>query len=112
MAQITLNIYGKDKKTVEKTYTAEGYDLMMGTLEDFVQIIDIDKAANEADVAKMIMGAYGQIKLLIRDVFGDGPTEEEWRSVKFNDVIATVMQIATAVLDNLKLVSRGNAPRA
>ena len=41
---ITLKIYEKeDKHKVEKTYTAQGYDLMLGTVEEFMRIIDIDK---------------------------------------------------------------------
>ena len=113
MATITLNIYSAtDKKQIEKTYTAEGYDLMMGTLEDFVSIIDIDKLKDNAEAAKMIAQAYGQLKPLIRDVFGGNPTEEEWRRVKVSDLLETVMQIASAVLENLRIINRGNARRA
>ena len=38
-----LNIYGKvdGKKEVVKTYEAETYDLMYGTVEDFLQLLDV-----------------------------------------------------------------------
>ena len=40
MSTIRIDIYDpNDKNRVENTYTAEGYDLMMGTLEDFISII-------------------------------------------------------------------------
>ena len=38
---LKLNIY--EKRKIVKTYTAETYDLMFGTVEDLLNIIDIDK---------------------------------------------------------------------
>jgi hypothetical protein len=38
MATLTLNIYGRgeEKNTVIKKYTAEGYDLTLGTVTDIL----------------------------------------------------------------------------
>ena len=38
-----LNIYKKEngKKVIAKTYEAETYDLMYGTVEDFLNLIDV-----------------------------------------------------------------------
>ena len=63
MANITLNIYkAENKNQIEKVYTAEGYDLMLGTVEDFMQIIDVDKLNDNKAVVQMVMKGYGQIK--------------------------------------------------
>ena len=39
MATLSLNIYAADDRNkIEKTYTAESYDLMFGTVEDLKQL--------------------------------------------------------------------------
>lgn len=112
MASITLNIYAADRETIEKQYTADGYELTMGTLEDFVQLIDIDRLNDANELAKMILKAYGQIKDLLQDVFRGQITEEHWRRVRISDLIFTITQIGHAVLDNVRILSQGNARRA
>ena len=107
MATITLKITSKeDKKKVDKFYTAEGYDLMLGTVEDFMNIIDIDKLGNNIELAKMVLKGYGQLKPLIMDIFPE-LTDEEYRRIKVNDLIATVSQIGKSVLENLDILKSG-----
>lgn len=112
MAKITLNIYADDRETIEKQYTAEGYDLTMGTLEDFVQLIDIDRLNDPNELAKMILKAYGQVKDLLQDVFHGAITDEHWRRVRISDLIFTITQVGHAVLENVRILSQGNARRA
>ena len=38
--ELKLNIY--NKKEIVKTYTAETYDLMFGTVEDLIDLINLD----------------------------------------------------------------------
>ena len=107
MATISLKITSKeDKKKVDKFYTAEGYDLMLGTVEDFMNIIDIDKLGNNIELAKMVLKGYGQLKPLIMDIFPE-LTDEEYRRIKVNDLIATVSQIGKSVLENLDILKSG-----
>lgn len=107
MATISLKITSKeDKNKVDKFYTAEGYDLMLGTVEDFMDIIDIDKLGNNIELAKMVLKGYGQLKPLIMDIFPE-LTDEEYRRIKVNDLIATVSQIGKSVLENLDILKSG-----
>ena len=107
MATISLKITSKeDKKKVDKFYTAEGYDLMLGTVEDFMNIIDIDKLGNNIELAKMVLKGYGQLKPLIMDIFPE-LTDDEYRRIKVNDLIATVSQIGKSVLENLDILKSG-----
>jgi len=107
MATISLKITSKeDKKKVDKIYTAEGYDLMLGTVEDFMDIIDIDKLGNNIELAKMVLKGYGQLKPLIMDIFPE-LTDDEYRRIKVNDLIATVSQIGKSVLENLDILKSG-----
>ena len=101
MAAIELKIRDKkDKEKISKTYEADGYDLMLGTIDDFFEIIDIDKLDDEKAVGLMIIKAYPQIKAILRDVFPE-LTDAEYRCVKVNDLITTIMQIGASALENI-----------
>lgn len=96
--EFILNIY--EKKQVVKTYKTEAYDLMYGTLEDFLEIIDVDvltEKMNDVDLIKMVTkivaASVGKLKPLLMDVF-DGITEDELRKTKVKEVIAVILQIA------------------
>lgn len=108
MAKISLNIYQEKNKTkIEKTYEAEGYDLMLGTVEDFMEIIDIDKLGNQTEVAKMVVKGYSKIKPLIMDIFPE-LTDEEYKRVKVSDLVRTIIQLGTAVVESLDLLKSKN----
>lgn len=107
--EIRLNIYSG--KEVVKTYTAEGYDLMMGTIEDFMDIIDIEKLNDTAAVAKMVMKGYAQIKPLMKDIF-PGLTDEEFRGIKLTELVQVMAQIGAAVINNLGILKQGNSTGA
>lgn len=108
MATIKLNIYEtEDKNKIEKTYKAESYDLMLGTVEEFMQVIDIDKVGDNMEVAKMVVKCYGKIKPLLKDVF-PGVTDEELNNVKIKELIPVIIDICTSIVESLDLVKSGN----
>lgn len=97
--EMILNVRKGGK--VEKTYTAETYDLMWGTMEDVLGCVDLDTIANAEDsnntalisaVAKMAMGSMGQIKPLLKDIF-PGLTDAEIRHVPVKEVAATLVNV-------------------
>lgn len=105
---LTLNIYSAtDKGTVEKTYTAESYDLMLGTVEDIMAIIDIDKMTDSEAMTRMVVQAFGKLKPFIKDVF-TGVTDEELKRVKVKELIPTFVDIFKSILDDLKIIQTGN----
>lgn len=109
---ITLNVYKKDnKKEIEKTHSVQGYDLMLGTVEEFMQIIDIDKLGDSVELAKMVVKGYGQIRPLLLDVFPE-LTEEELNRTKVTEVVQTIIQIAMAIGESLKELGTKNVVRA
>lgn len=107
--EIKLNIY--NKREIVKTYTAEGYDLMMGTIEDFMEIIDIEKINDTAAVAKMVTKGFEQIKPLMKDIF-PGLTDEEFRGIKVTELVQVMAQIGAAVINNLGILKQGNSTGA
>lgn len=105
---LTLNIYSAtDKGTVEKTYTAESYDLMLGTVEDIMAIIDIDKMTDSEAMTRMVVQAFGKLKPFIKDVF-PGVTDDELKRVKVKELIPTFVDIFKSILDDLKIIQSGN----
>ncbi len=104
MANIQLNIYDiNDKTKVEKTLEAEGYELMLGTVEDFMDIIDIDKLGDEKEVAKMAFKGYKQLKTLIMDIFPE-LQDDEYKRIKVSDLVRLIIQIGTAVVEQLDFI--------
>ena len=108
MAEIRLNIYKQNNKNeVEKTYIANGYDLMLGTVEDFVNIIDVDKLHDQKAVIQMVINGYNQIKPLLKDVFPE-ITDDEFKRVKVKDLALTIVQIGTAAVESFNILKQGN----
>lgn len=96
--KFVLNIY--EKKKIVKTYETDAYDLMFGTLEDFLNVIDEKMFADDVsniDFAKLglsvIKSCLKEVKPLLLDVF-EGLTEEELRKAKTSELIGVVYAIA------------------
>lgn len=103
--ELKLDIYSKEEKgKIEKTYTAEGYDLMLGTIDDLVSIIDLDKMDDDKAVAAMIIKGYRQIKPLLHDVFG--ATEEELNRTKVADLVPCIVDICRASLSSFEILKK------
>ena len=108
MGTLKLNIYSADdKKQIEKTYTAESYDLMLGTVEDIMQLIDVDMMNDNAAIAAMLVKSYSKLKPFIKDVF-HGVTDDELNRVKVKELIPTFIDIFKAILDDLDILKKGN----
>lgn len=107
MANITLNIYGKgNKREPVKVLTADGYDLMLGTIEDFMEIIDLDKIDDNKELAKMVVKGYDQLKPLLKDIFED-MTDEDFRGVKVPDLVLTILDVGKAIGESLNILKTG-----
>lgn len=93
---LKLNIY--EKKKIVKTYTAETYDLMFGTVEDLIDLIDLDQLENGTDaeiiklVGKVIINGMGIIKPLLKDIF-EGLTDEELKKTKVSEISTALVEI-------------------
>ena len=107
MATINLNIYSADKRTVEKTYTAETYDLMLGTVEDLMQVIDVDKMSDNVEITKMVLKSFAKLKPFIKDIFPDA-TDDDLKRVKIKELIPMFIQVFKTVIDDLDIIKTGN----
>lgn len=121
MAELKLNIY--DGRKISKTYTAEEYDLMTGTVEDIINLIDVEGVINlisdteEADndkkasikdtigfvpsLIKTIKNAFGIVKPLLKDMF-KGLTDEEIRHTRIKDIAMLFVNVAMFGMSEMK----------
>ena len=110
MATLSLNIYKKENKNeIEKTYTAESYRLMFGTLQDIMSVIDLDKlqSGNEMELAKMAIRGFDLIAPILQDVFPE-LTSDELRRTSTSDLIPLIVDIAREALNTIKPLKSGN----
>ena len=96
--ELKLNIYKSGE--IEKTYTANEYDLMYGTVEDLIDIIDLDKLNNDAELAKVVLKVAKQVKPLLKEVF-IGLTDAELRRVPVREVVPVVMDLCKYALEEI-----------
>lgn len=101
-----LNIY-KTQREVEKTYTANDYDIMLGPVEDLLNALDLEALINTEDKDGMLAAASSLLNTrkdviypLLMDVF-DGLTEAELRRTKVKEVLAVIVGLAGFRLESL-----------
>lgn len=108
MSTLKLNVYkSENKNEIEKTYTAESYELMLGTVEDIMEVIDFDKAINNIEIAKMIVKCYKQLKPFLKDIFA-GLTDDELKRVKVNELVPLFKDIIQTIIEDISLAKSGN----
>ena len=107
MSTLSLNIYADDKSSVEKTYTAESYDLMLGTVEDLMQLMNADKMTDNIAITKMVASSYKKLKPFIKDIF-PGVTDDELMHVKVKELVPLFINVFKSVTDDLDLIKTGN----
>lgn len=112
---LKLNIYGKEngKLVIEKTYSADTYTLMFGTMEDVIRLIDVEKLQSGdvnspafiGAVAQLLVGSMDVVKPIMLDVF-DGLTEEEIRNTKVSEIVPIFINIFKYSMNEMGLLSK------
>lgn len=103
--ELKLNIYDGDEAI--KTYTAHGYRLKMGTIEELLKLIDIDKfkgvdltntesikSNNDVlfEILKIVVKGFPKFRPLLMDVF-KGLTADEYENIDPAEVAAVLINI-------------------
>lgn len=109
--EIKLPVY--EKREVVKTYTAETYDIMFGTVEDLIGVLDLDKilSGNNKDLVEAVASAipkvFNLIKPLLKDIF-EGLTDDELKNCKVKDVAKALIAV---VKYSLGQISEGSSSK-
>lgn len=105
-----LNIY-KGKK-IEKTYEADTYDLMFGTVEDVAEAVNLDQLKTGSDVeiitmiGKLVLSSMDTVKDLLKDIF-EGITDEEIKRTKVKEIAAVLLDVVKFTIAQLNLGNNG-----
>lgn len=99
-----LNVY--EKREIVKTYTAETYDLMFGTVEDIADAIKLDdlKTGSDAEILQVVMNLVITCKETVKDLLKDifpGLTDEEIRRTRVREQAAVIMDVVTFTMREL-----------
>lgn len=94
-----INVY-KSQKEVAKTFECEAYDLMYGTVEDILSVLDEigDNPSNE-DLFKALAKNRGLINDLLLDVFPD-MEKEDLRNIKLKELVPFFLELFAYVKDS------------
>lgn len=103
--ELKLNVY-KTPKEVEKTYYCETFDIMFGTVEDLISVIDLDKLDDKTELAKLVLKAIPLLKPFLKEIF-EGLTDEELRHTKIKELIPLFVQIFAFAIGELNGMSTG-----
>ena len=100
-----LNIY-KDQKTIEKTYEAESYDIMLGTVEDLFAVLeDVKDVSDEQQILDVLRRNWGKVAELLRDIF-PGLTKEELRHVKIRELLPLFAELFVMMRESFPAQSK------
>lgn len=96
---LKLNIY-KNQREIEKTFTAETYDIMYGTVEDIFEVLDgvTGKATND-EILKVITANRDKLNRLLLDIFPEA-TAEDLRKVKVKELIPLFLSLFSYVRES------------
>ena len=107
---LVLNIYDPDTKLIAKQYTEDTVDIMFGTVEDLIDIVDLDNLNNDMEWAKLIMLSMKKIKPLLKEVF-DGLTDEELKHTKIKELIPLFINIIKFAISEINSMGSGGGKK-
>ena len=99
MADLKLNIY--NGKEIEKTYVAEEIDIMFGTVEDLLEVINFDNLKDENEVVKVVIAKLKNLKPFLKQIF-DGLTDDEIKRTKVKELVPLFVDIVKYSINELK----------
>lgn len=96
----------KNKREIVKTYTADTYDLMFGTLEDVSAAVKLDdmKTGSSDEVLRaafnLVHNSMGTVKELLKDIF-PGITDEEIRCCSVREIVLVFYDVVMYTIAEL-----------
>lgn len=91
-----INIW-KNQREIEKTYEVDAYDIMYGTVEDILGILDgIDEKSNNMELLNAVSQNREKLNELLLDVFPE-MTPDELKRVKMKELIPLLLELFTFI---------------
>lgn len=91
-----LNIW-KDQTTIEKTVQADAYDIMLGTVDDILALLDdVLKLDEEGDfnglLLELIRNNLPRVKHLLKEIF-PSLNDEDLKRIKMKELIPLFVEL-------------------
>ena len=108
--KIELNVYKAGK--VEKTLVSESSDIMYGTIEDLLNVVEPDKLGDklkdDMEIARLVLSVLPLVKPLVLDAFPDC-TEQDLRNTKAKELAFVVVDIIKSQINDLNSLLPNNS---
>lgn len=99
-----INTY-KNQKEIEKTFVVDEYDIMYGTIQDVLEVLDagIPNLEDEEGLFKLISANRGRLEELLLDIFAPvGMQKEDLRKIKVKELIPLFIALFSYVQESFK----------
>lgn len=99
-----INTY-KNQKEIEKTFVVDEYDIMYGTIQDVLEVLDagIPNLEDEEGLFKLITANRGKLEDLLLDIFAPvGMQKEDLRKIKVKELIPLFIALFSYVQESFK----------
>ena len=99
-----INTY-KNQKEIEKTFVVDEYDIMSGTIQDVLEVLDegIPNLDDEEGLFKLISANRGRLEDLLLDIFAPvGMQKEDLRKIKVKELIPLFIALFNYVQESFK----------
>lgn len=104
--ELKLNIYSSTerdkngKRKIDNTYTVDSYELLYGTVEDVLNLFDVESLKTDEDVLRIVKSAKNQVNDLLKDIF-IGITDEELRRANFDEMAIVIINVLKSSLNEI-----------
>lgn len=100
MNNFVLNVYDKKGKTVVKTCKASTCDIMFGTINKLMKLLQIDNLSNNVELIKIIYDAWEELQGILSEIFPN-IVGDDWDGVKIKELLPIVISIAKFTIADL-----------
>lgn len=105
--QLLLNIYNENNTVIAKQYKTEEVNILFGTIEDLIDLIDENNLQDNMELAKVIVKSMKKLKPVLKQVFV-GVTDEELRLTRTNELVPLFLQIIKYMFTQVNSLGDGS----
>lgn len=97
-----LNIW-KNQKEIEKTLEVDTYDIMFGTVEDILSLVDkLDDLENDDQLFILIKENLPFVKHLIKDIFSEFKlVDADLKKIKLKEIVPLFIDVISYCKENI-----------
>lgn len=106
-----LNIY--EKRKIVKTYEADTYEIMFGTVEDLIDAAKLDsiQSGTDAEVViaatNLVTNSMGTVKELLKDIF-EGLTDDEIKHTRVSEIVNVIVEVIVYAVGQISVLGGKN----